>query len=86
MRLGEELGRESLMTNMMRNFSRSGASFEEVSSFISEEDFSGISCAGSGRKPAGIRRVLCNHKLTSSSKQLIMKYVRRTTHRVVIRS
>ena len=35
-----EEGRESLMTNMMRNFSRSGVSFEEVSSFISEEDFS----------------------------------------------
>ena len=35
-----EEGRESLMTNMMRNFSRSGVSFEEVSRFISEEDFS----------------------------------------------
>ena len=35
-----EEGRENLMTNMMRNFSRSGVSFEEVSSFISEEDFS----------------------------------------------
>ena len=34
------MGRESLITNMMRNFSRSGVSFEEVSSFISEEDFS----------------------------------------------
>ena len=40
MRVGEEMGRESLITNMMRNFSRSGVSFEEVSSFISEEDFS----------------------------------------------
>ena len=40
MRAGEEVGRESLITNMMRNFSRSGVSFEEVSSFISEEDFS----------------------------------------------
>ena len=40
MRAGEEIGRESLITNMMRNFSRSGVSFEEVSSFISEEDFS----------------------------------------------
>ena len=43
-RLGEKIGRtegrENLMTNMMRNFSRSGVSFEEVSSFISEEDFS----------------------------------------------
>ena len=35
-----EEGRESLMTNMMRNFSRSGVTFEEASSYISEEDFS----------------------------------------------
>ena len=35
-----EEGRENLITNMMRNFSRSGLSFEEASSFISEEDFS----------------------------------------------
>ena len=43
-RLGEKIGRkegrENLMTNMMRTLSRSGVSFEEVSSFISEEDFS----------------------------------------------
>ena len=38
--IGRKEGRENLITNMMRNFSRSGVSFEEVSSFISEEDFS----------------------------------------------
>ncbi len=37
---GRREGRESLVMNMMRNFSRSGVSFEEVSGYISEEDFS----------------------------------------------
>lgn len=54
MRVGEEMGRESLITNMMRNFSRSGVSFEEVSSFISEEDFcQGFSCCGLWDKVVG---------------------------------
>ena len=82
-RAGEEMGRESLITNMMRNL----IDIRIESAVLSRRRISpGINCAGSGRKPAGIRQVLCNHKLTSSPKQLIMKYVRRTTHRVVIRS
>ena len=48
-----EEGRESLMTNMMRNFSRSGVSFEEVSSFISEEDFSRNQLRGLWEKACG---------------------------------
>ena len=48
-----EEGRESLMTNMMRNFSRSGVSFEEVSSFISEEDFSRDQLRGLWEKACG---------------------------------
>ena len=50
-----EEGRESLMTNMMRNFSRSGVSFEEVSSFISEEDFSGDQLRDLWEKACGKR-------------------------------
>ena len=50
-----EEGRESLMTNMMRNFSRSGVSFEEVSRFISEEDFSGDQLRDLWEKACGKR-------------------------------
>lgn len=53
MRAGEEMGRKSLITNMMRNFSRSGASFEEVSRFISEEDFSRDQLRGLWEKACG---------------------------------
>ena len=53
MRAGEEVGRESLITNMMRNFSRSGVSFEEVSRFISEEDFSRDQLRGLWEKACG---------------------------------
>ena len=55
MRAGEEVGRESLITNMMRNFSRSGVSFEEVSRFISEEDFSGDQLRDLWEKACGKR-------------------------------
>ena len=39
-KIGRKEGRENLITNIMRNFSRFGVTFEEASSYISEEDFS----------------------------------------------
>lgn len=53
MRAGEEVGRESLITNMMRNFSRFGVTFEEASSYISEEDFSRDQLRGLWEKACG---------------------------------
>ena len=52
-REGIREGRESLIMNMMRNFSRSGVSFEEASSYISEEDFSGDQLRGLWEKACG---------------------------------
>ena len=51
-----EEGRESLMTNMMRNFSRSGVTFEEASSYISEEEFSRDQLRGLWEKACGDKK------------------------------
>ena len=51
--IGRKEGRENLITNIMRNFSRFGVTFEEASSYISEEDFSRDQLRGLWEKACG---------------------------------
>ena len=52
-KIGRKEGRENLITNIMRNFSRFGVTFEEASSYISEEDFSRDQLRGLWEKACG---------------------------------